>query len=134
MLMLTDLDRDPCPSIKINNWLGVTPSSGFLCRICVKEVEAWLLTHRDAMASILGVAVTLMPVEPESLADRKKGTDSRRATFKTTVHSGGVQAYRVCTNWTRLQSAFESIHQRILGCGNRIGVRAKFSASKKPAT
>ena len=72
VLMLTDLDDDPCPSAKINEWLGKKPSPGFLFRICVREIEAWLLAHHDAMASFLGVALSSIPNAPESLADPKK--------------------------------------------------------------
>ena len=71
VLMITDLDTQPCPSGMIDEWLGETPSSGFLFRICVREVEAWLLAHRSAMAHFLGVARSRMPNEPELLPDPK---------------------------------------------------------------
>ena len=58
VLMLTDLDYDPCPSGKIKDWLGSRPASGFLFRVCVREIEAWLLAHRDAMASFLGLKMS----------------------------------------------------------------------------
>ena len=72
VLMLTDLDDDPCPSGKIDAWLGNTPTQGFLFRICVREVEAWLLAHRDAMASFLGLKLSQIPASPETLDDPKK--------------------------------------------------------------
>ena len=71
VLMITDLDTQPCPSGMINEWLGEAPSSGFLFRICVREVEAWLLAHRSAMAHFLDVALSSMPNEPELLPDPK---------------------------------------------------------------
>lgn len=71
VLLLTDLDDDPCPSSKIVAWLGRAPSRGFLFRICVREVEAWLLADRVAMAGFLKVKIATLPVEPESLADPK---------------------------------------------------------------
>lgn len=71
VLMLTDLDADPCPSGKIAEWLGRTPSRGFLFRICVREVEAWLLADREAMAEFLKLKEDRIPNAPERLADPK---------------------------------------------------------------
>lgn len=71
VLLLTDLDNDSCPSIKIKKWLGRQPNLGFLLRICVREVEAWLLADREAMASYLKVKLASLPIAPESLADPK---------------------------------------------------------------
>ena len=71
VLMLTDLDADPCPSGKIASWLGRAPSRGFLFRICVREVEAWLLADREAMAAFLRINLTTLPPAPESLPDPK---------------------------------------------------------------
>ena len=71
VLMLTDLDADPCPSGKIADWLGRAPSRGFLFRICVREVEAWLLADREAMAGFLKISEDKLPYAPERLADPK---------------------------------------------------------------
>lgn len=71
VLMLTDLDEDPCPSGKIADWLGHAPSRGFLFRVCVREVEAWLLADRPAMAAFLKLAESKLPAAPEGLADPK---------------------------------------------------------------
>lgn len=71
VLMLTDLDGDPCPSGKIADWLGRVPSRGFLFRLCVREVEAWLLADRAAMAAFLRIKEDKLPTAPESLADPK---------------------------------------------------------------
>jgi hypothetical protein len=72
VLMLTDLDADECPSGKINDWLGRAPSRGFLFRICVREVEAWLLADREAMASFLRIPLAKLSFNPESVPDPKK--------------------------------------------------------------
>jgi hypothetical protein len=71
VLMITDLDAHPCPSEMINEWLGDLPSPGFMFRVCVREVEAWLLAHRVAMAHFLGVAISRIPTAPELLLDPK---------------------------------------------------------------
>ena len=71
VLMLTDLDADPCPAGKVADWLGRAPSRGFIFRICVREVEAWLLADREAMAAFLKVNITKLPLAPELLPDPK---------------------------------------------------------------
>ena len=71
VLLLTDLDSDPCPSKKIIDWLGDRPNRGFLFRICVREIEAWLLADHEGMASFLGVPTRKLPLAPESLLDPK---------------------------------------------------------------
>jgi hypothetical protein len=71
VLMLTDLDTAPCPSGKIHDWLGRKPNRGFRFRICVREVEAWLLADREAMAVFLKINEGIVPAAPESLPDPK---------------------------------------------------------------
>ncbi|MCC5840713.1 MAG: hypothetical protein JJT96_11360 [Opitutales bacterium] len=71
VLLLTDLDTDPCPGGKVLEWLGRRPSRGFLFRICVREVEAWLLADREAMARFLKCRISVVPTEPETLPDPK---------------------------------------------------------------
>ena len=71
VLMITDLDTRPCPPEMIDDWLNEAPSPGFLFRICVREVEAWLLAHRVAMAHFLGVAISRIPTTPELLLNPK---------------------------------------------------------------
>lgn len=71
VLLLTDLDNDPCPAAKIAGWLGRSPSEGFLFRICVREVEAWLLADRLAMATFLKLKEVQIPTAPELLPDPK---------------------------------------------------------------
>lgn len=71
VLMLTDLDMDTCPGGKVQSWLGRSPSIGFLFRICVREVEAWLLADREAMAAFLNLGINMIPAEPELLDDPK---------------------------------------------------------------
>lgn len=71
VLLLTDLDADPCPGGKVLAWLGHQPSPGFLLRICVREVEAWLLADLEAMGKFLRIKPANLPSEPESLPDPK---------------------------------------------------------------
>jgi hypothetical protein len=71
VLLLTDLDTAPCPTGKILTWLSHAPSRDFLFRICVREVEAWLLADCEAMGEFLKVRPTTLPREPEALPDPK---------------------------------------------------------------
>jgi hypothetical protein len=71
VLMLTDLDADVCPSAKVADWLEGPPSRGFLFRICVREIEAWLLADREGISSFLKVPRASVPQTPESLPDPK---------------------------------------------------------------
>jgi len=70
VLMITDLDRSPCPPALIADRLGA-PSSGFLFRVCVREVEAWLLADRPAIAAFLKFSLSSVPIQPEQLDDPK---------------------------------------------------------------
>ncbi len=71
VLLLTDLDQDPCPGAKVLTWLGGPPCCGFLFRICVREVEAWLLADFEAISGFLKVKPSSLPQEPERLGDPK---------------------------------------------------------------
>jgi hypothetical protein len=71
VLMLTDLDNAPCASALIDDWLGCQPSTGFLFRVCVHEIEAWLMADRRAFAAFLRLPIALIPYQPEALSDPK---------------------------------------------------------------
>lgn len=45
---------------------------GYLNRVAVREVEAWLLADREAFAEFLGISVTLMPQDADAIADPKQ--------------------------------------------------------------
>jgi len=72
VLLITDLDRVPCPSELIHLWLGSAPlPSTLLFRVAVKEIEAWLLADHEAMRTLLGKKPRL-PGHPDQLADPKE--------------------------------------------------------------
>jgi len=60
-LVLTDLDNAECPLVILSEWLTQPKPPNLLFRIAVKEVEAWLLAHREAFAKFLGISVDLIP-------------------------------------------------------------------------
>ncbi len=71
VLMLTDLDTFECAPAFKRAWLKQETSADFLFRVCVREVEAWLLGHGSAMAELLSIRVSKLPSYPEQLADPK---------------------------------------------------------------
>ncbi len=72
VLLLTDLDAQPCAASILADWLGKAPSPGFLFRVCVREIEAWLLAHREAMAKLLRIPIAKLPLQPELVSDPKR--------------------------------------------------------------
>lgn len=71
VLMLTDLDKWPCASTLIEEWLGEQPNSGFLFRVCVRTVEAWLMADRAAVADLLRIPEANIPLQPDMLPNPK---------------------------------------------------------------
>jgi hypothetical protein len=70
-LVLVDLDReaDCAPTLR-RSWLP-EPVSGMCFRIAVREIEAWLLADREAIAEFLRVPKTSVPLAPEREMDPK---------------------------------------------------------------
>lgn len=75
IFVLTDLDDEECPASLTAAWLGCAPHPNLLFRVAVREVEAWLLADREALASFLSVPKRFLrsaPAgHPESFADPK---------------------------------------------------------------
>lgn len=71
-LVLTDLDNAECPLVIISEWLTQPKHPNLLFRIAVKEVEAWLLAHREAFAQFLGISVDLIPRDADRIPDPKQ--------------------------------------------------------------
>lgn len=70
-LVLTDLDNEDCPLVILSEWLTQPKHPNLLFRIAVKEVEAWLLAHREAFAKFLGISVDLIPGDADRIPDPK---------------------------------------------------------------
>ena len=70
-LVLTDLDNAECPLVILSEWLTQPKHPNLLFRIAVKEVEAWLLAHREAFAQFLGISVDLIPGDADRIPDPK---------------------------------------------------------------
>lgn len=71
-IVLTDLDDATCAPVLIKEWLPVPRSINLVFRVAVHEVEAWLLAHREGIASFLKVPGARVPHNPESLPDPKR--------------------------------------------------------------
>ena len=71
VLMLTDLDAYPCAAHLKHEWLKQDSTDDFLFRVCVREVEAWLLGDGVGVANLLRIRRSLVPTNPETLMDPK---------------------------------------------------------------
>ncbi len=71
-LVLTDLDTAKCPSALLQEWLPYPKNPNLLFRVAEREVEAWVLGHREAFARFLGIEFRLVPSEVDKLNDPKK--------------------------------------------------------------
>lgn len=70
--VLTDLDDEVCAPQLLQSWLSQPPSKNLIFRIAVREVEAWLLAHRDGIATFLGIQRDLVPSNVEDLEKPKE--------------------------------------------------------------
>jgi len=71
-LVLTDLDNAPCPLAVISSWLPQPKHPNLIFRIAVREVEAWLLAHREAFSEFLGISTNSIPINVDEIADPKQ--------------------------------------------------------------
>jgi hypothetical protein len=71
-LVLTDLDKTECPLALITEWLSHPKHPNLIFRVAVREVEAWLLAHREAFAQFLGISRNLIPENLDSVPDPKQ--------------------------------------------------------------
>lgn len=71
-LVLTDLDNEECPLALINSWLSQPKHPNLIFRVAVREVEAWLLAHREAFADFLGISIDLIPDDVDRIPDPKQ--------------------------------------------------------------
>lgn len=71
-IVLTDLDRLPCPPALIQEWGIRQIPATMLFRIAVHEVESWLMADREAFATYLHVDPEKVPFEPDAEIDTKQ--------------------------------------------------------------
>lgn len=87
-VVLVDLDNEPdCAPPLRNAWVP-TPAPLLCFRVAVREIEAWLMADRQALAAFLRIRTGSVPEEPEKLrhpksvmvdlARRSRSSDVRR--------------------------------------------------------
>jgi hypothetical protein len=59
-IILTDLDRIPCAPALLTAWRVDAVPPKMLFRVAVREVEAWLLSDRNGIATYLQTAVVIL--------------------------------------------------------------------------
>jgi len=72
LVLITDLDTSPCPPALIASWLPGMLNENFLFRVAVTEVESWLIAHKDAFSSYIGIPKNKINFDPETIKDPKE--------------------------------------------------------------
>ncbi len=75
-LVLTDLDTFPCPSSLITDWFRKSPKEicahpNMFFRVAVREIEAWIMADRHALADFLAIPSANFVRDPDRLVDPK---------------------------------------------------------------
>ena len=75
-ILVTDLDANHTPNDLGRNWFGVVCLSalpkGFLFRVAIREIEAWIMADRKGFAPYLSVSPDNFPDDSESILDPKR--------------------------------------------------------------
>lgn len=71
-ILVTDLDRYPCPSALISEWLNREAHPNLIFRVAVREIESWILADRSTFATYLGVSEQRIPRDAEAEEDPKR--------------------------------------------------------------
>lgn len=73
VILLTDLDDNPCGPIGKNNLLGkLVQEKDFVINIAVDEVEAWLMADRNGFARYFGIPIAHVPVSVKQKMSGRK--------------------------------------------------------------
>ena len=87
---LADLEQAPCPSLPLQR-LQPERSAGFRLRIAVRMLESWLMADREGLAAWLGVAVRLVPHEPDREPHPKRAlVELARSSRKRSIREAHV--------------------------------------------
>ncbi len=71
-LVLTDLDRGECAPSLQREWLIGEMHPNLIFRVAVREVESWLLAHREAFADYIGIPRKLIPQAVDDVRNPKE--------------------------------------------------------------
>lgn len=72
VLAICDHDSNKCVGPELPKLLQSPRSSNLVFRLCVPELEAWLLADHHAMSDLLGLSLTAFPREPDQLVKPKR--------------------------------------------------------------
>lgn len=73
VLLITDLDRQPCAASLIAEWLhNLHRHDGLLFRVAVREMKSWLLADHEAVRHLFGPRIARLPDAPDVLPDPKR--------------------------------------------------------------
>lgn len=73
VILLTDLDNEPCGPIGKKKLLGnLTQAQDFVINLAIDEVEAWLMADRNGFARYFGVPIDKIPLSaPQKMSGSK---------------------------------------------------------------
>ena len=72
-VVLIDADNRPCPPQTIAEWLEGKPQhSDLVCRVAIREVEAWLLADRPGLSAYLSIPEKCIPLDTARIKDPKR--------------------------------------------------------------
>lgn len=119
ILVLRDLDHDASCAPKLVKKLIKDSHDNFLLRICVRELEVWLMADRNNFAKYCGCKISTIPKDPELLADPKAtivgwadaGSASKLRSHLTAARAKGVPEWAALGQW---HSDFAENHWDIL--------------------
>ena len=112
-LVGTDLDEYECPPALISDWLTQAKHHNLLVRVAVREAEAWVLADRDCFANFLGINVSRVPEDVESLPNPKEALiqlarTSRRRQLRDDICPPLKSTRRVGPNYNARLGSFVS--------------------------
>lgn len=139
-LVLADLDSAECAPVLIRDCLRAPAHKNLLFRVAVREVEAWLLAHRTAFASFLGIRSDLLPPSPDDLANPKElliglARRSRRRRLREAIVPGMGSTAKIGPDYNAALSAFVESDWDVKEAQRRspsLGRAAKAIAEFKP--
>ena len=92
-IVITDLDKKSCAPQLIRDWIDFDIHKNMLFRIAEKEIDAWLLSDREAFAKLLNIPVNKIPTNTQEIVDPKQyiinlARKSRKKNIKDIVPNG----------------------------------------------
>lgn len=92
-IVITDLDRKECaPQLK-HDWINFQLNEKMLFRIAEKEIDAWILSDREAFSKWMNVPINKIPVNTQEIIDPKQfiinlARKSRKKIMKDIIPQG----------------------------------------------